>query len=885
MNTARRNTFEDFKHRIGEMCEAHASDYLISNYMNNGRRVDMRYSHLKRLIEAFAPVKEKYGLRDGDRALVITPSSADAFVSFAVLALNHLTVVVADPGLPKDELIRMIGEVEISVAFTDKKHFDTVSAVTPVPIFETWGMTHEFSLLREGMGEKVAYKTTPDSVAVIFSSGTTSRMKAVEISYESLLMSAIRNYQVMDVAGRRSRLPFLMVFPMYHISGLACLTGMMIWGLPIATVEKLSSASLVGALKMFQPVQFGMVPKVLSIFIGKLEEELKKKHIYPLYAALRRVSAFFRMKLGVRSVGRALMTPFRKALFGKNIYVMLCGGAPCTPELASAMLDLGLNFVINYSSTECGVPILESGPDINDCLDGVGRVDSDPSVAIRINAPDENGIGEVYVKTRYIMNGYYNDPEMTKAAFDGEWFKTGDNGSIDERGYLHIAGRGKDSIVLLSGKKVAPDDLENMLSPIIGVETAFSVVGVPDKAAGCDAIHIFIAGEYDDAAKAALAAKIGAWQRAEAKQYPIEQIHFIADLPKTSIGKVKRMELRALLQGKEGAALRQTAVSANSHTAVSANSHTGDRPADTLSAVKEIIARVTGTAQPLTGDEDLIRDLGIDSLTAMEIVVEIENAFGVSVDITQKRSSTAAGIAEFILNGESAEAGNGRRFNAFDYPKQRNAFHRFLFRRAGEWFAGHIDFEVDGLEKIHSGESYIFCPNHQTHVDGLWVWKALGEKCPPLSRIGCMAKMEHLDSAVTRLMLTVLGGIPVDRTGNATASFQRSVDFVRAGNSFLIHPEGTRTRDGRLGPFKEGAARMSSQTGVSLVPVAIDGGWDVWNHAMKYPKTRNPANGKKRRVRIVFLDPIAPDAGSEAERTAMLFSAIAGALERKQVGR
>lgn len=876
MSDMHRNTFEDFKRRIETMCREHASDYLISNYMNNGRRVDLRYSGMKRLIDVFAPVKEQYGLRDGDRVLVITPSSADAFISFVVLALNHLTVAVVDPNLPKDELARMIGEIEISAVFTDKGHFGTVSAITRAPIFEAWGLNNEFSLLRGAEGEQARYKTTPDSVAIIFSSGTTSRMKAVELSYESLLMSAQRNYQVMDVEGRRSRLPFLMVFPMYHISGLACLSGMMIQGLSIATVEKLSSASLVGALKMFQPVQFGMVPKVLSILIKKLEDELKKKHLYPLYSVLRRVSAFFRTKLGVRSVGRALMTPFRKALFGKNIYVMLCGGAPCTADLASAMLDLGLNFVINYSSTECGVPILESGTDINDCLDCVGRIDSDPSVTIRINAPDKNGIGEVYVKTRYIMNGYYNDPEMTKAAFDGEWFKTGDNGFIDEKGYLHIAGRSKDSIVMLSGKKVAPDDLENMLLPVLGLETAYSVVGVPDNAAGCDAIHIFIAGEYDDAAKTALASKIGAWQRAEAKQYPIEQIHFIPDLPKTSIGKVKRMELRALLQGNEGAALQQTSVSANSNT--------GDRPADTLSAVKEIIARVTGTAQPLTGDEDLIRDLGIDSLTAMEIVVEIENAFGVSIDITQKQISTAAGIAEFIINGGAAEAETGLRFNAFDYPKQRNAIHRFLFRTAGGWFASRIDFEVEGLEKIHSGEQYIFCPNHQTHVDGLWVWKMLGEKCPPLNQIGCMAKMEHLDSAVMRLMLTVLGGIPVDRTGNVAASFQRSVDFVRAGNSFLIHPEGTRTRDGRLGPFKVGAARMSSQTGVSLVPVAIDGGWEVWNHAMKYPKTKNPATGKKRRVRIVFLDPIAPDAGSEAERTAMLRSAIAKALERKQVG-
>ncbi len=873
MSTMHKNTFEDFRCIMETVCKEHASDNLVSNYMNNGRRVDLMYSRLMQQIEEFAPLKKQYGLRDGDRVLLLTPSSADAFVSFEILACNHLTVVVADPNLPKDELNRLIGEVRVSAVFTDKKHFETICSTVSVPIFETWGLTNQLCLLKASEGTPVLYETTPESVAIIFSSGTTSRMKAVEISYDCLIMSARRNYQVMDVEGRRSKLPFLMVFPMYHISGLACLAGMALNGLSSATVETLNPASLVGALRLFQPVQFGMVPKVLSIFIRKLEEELKKKHIYPLYMALRQVSAFFRMKFGVRSVGRAVMTPFRKALFGKNIYVMLCGGAPCTSDLASAMLDLGLNFVINYSSTECGVPILESGTDINDCLDCVGSIDSDPNVSIRIHAPDISGIGEVYVKTRYIMNGYYNDPEMTKQAFDGEWFKTGDNGFIDEKGYLHIAGRSKDSIVLSSGKKLAPDDLENMLLPVIGMDTACSVVGVMDKVAGCDAIHVFIAGDYDDAEKDNISAKIGAWQRTEAKQYPIKKIHFIQKLPRTSIGKVKRVELRKLLEGEENAA-EPLAVE-------SMNTDSRNMPADTLTTVKEIVAHVAGLTEPLTGNEDLIRELGLDSLKIMEIIIEIENVFGVSVDITQKGLSTIAGIVERIEKREQQAPEKPDHFNAFDFPRPRKWFHRWLFRMTGLWFKNHLDIEVKGLEKIEAGERYIFCPNHQTHVDGLWVWSALGEKCPPINQIGCMAKMEHLDSAVTRLMLTVLGGIPVDRSGNATGSFQRSVDFIRAGNSFLIHPEGTRTRNGQLGTFKAGAARMSIETGVKLVPVIIDGGWEIWNYAMKYPQTKDPATGNKRHLSIVFGDPISPDVGSEEEITAMLHDVISGMLEQK----
>ncbi len=879
MNNASRLGFADFKDKMDRMCREHAQDYVISCMMANGRRVDLRYSRLAFLIAGFAPVRERYGLRDGDRVLLLTPPIADALISFEVLACNHLTVVIADAGIPKEELLRLIADARVSAVFTDKKHFAAVKSVDSVPIFRTWGLTSDLELLQPAARPAEPSEPTPDSVAIIFSSGTTSRMKPIEIPYESLLLCAQRNYAVMDLNPRRAKMPFLMLFPMSHISGLACASGMALSGLTIATAETVNSASLLGSIHLFQPVEFGMVPKVLAMFVDKMEEELRSRHMFGFYKACRAVSAFFRTKLGIRAVGRAVMTPFRKALFGKNMYVVLCGGAPCTPAIASAMLDLGVNFVINYSSTECGVPIMQTDVTVNDCLDGVGRADCDPNVQIRINAPDSAGIGEIYVKTRYIMKGYYNEPELTAAAFDGEWFRTGDNGFIDKKGYLHIAGRSKDSIMLSSGKKVAPDDLENLLLPVIGLQTPYSVVGVPDSAAGCDAIHVFIEGEFEEEEKKALAARIGEWQRAEAKLYPIEDIHFIKQMPKTSIGKVKRVKLREMVaEEKKGRAARP----ADDPVAAAADVP-ADKAADVLGTVNEIVTRVAGLTEPLTGYEDLVRDLGIDSLTMMEICTEIESIYGVFIGTYLKVLPNTIEIAEYIkdpifISKSAAKTGGTAKFNAFTFPKPRKPIHRWLFRKGGDWFAKKIDFEVSGLEKLQKGESYIFCPNHQTHMDGLWVWHALGDKCPPVDTIGCMAKMEHLDTAPTRLMLTVLGGIPVDRSGNTMDSFKRSIEFIRAGNCFLIHPEGTRTRDGKLGPFKSGAALMAIESGVQIVPVAIDGGLSVWRYDMKLPKTKDPATGKKRRVRITFCDPIAPEAGAEERMTEAMRRAVAGVL-------
>ena len=85
---------------------------------------------------------------------------------------------------------------------------------------------------------------------------------------------------------------------------------------------------------------------------------------------------------------------------------------------------------------------------------------------IKINDPDEEGVGEIFVKGTNVMQGYYGEPEATAAAFDGEWYKTGDYGRIDEDGYLFIVGRKKNLIVLSNGKNVSPEELEDKLACI-----------------------------------------------------------------------------------------------------------------------------------------------------------------------------------------------------------------------------------------------------------------------------------------------------------------------------------------------------------------------------------------------------------------------------------
>ena len=876
--------FEEYRKIVIGAASARSEKYMIRCLMNNGRVQNIKWSKFLRQADHFKETKEEYGLRDGDRVYLLTPYIADALLSFAVLSVNHLTVVFGDPGIPKEELMYQMSCTEVSAVFIDPRLAPLLSGTGDVPIFSTFGLKSNMALIQEAKAKAENHEPTPESMAIIFSSGTTSRMKPVELTYKAIILS--HRSTVSDATYNKGDedIPSSLVFPVNHISGLAASMAVLQDGFTCATVENMDSASLVKLIHAFEPKTLSMVPKVLGLFIIRLEEELKKQGKYDVYLKLKQESCDARTKNGDRARGRELMTPFREAIFGRNMKNVYSGGGPCPSELAKDILDLGLNFIVNYSSTECGVPISQTDDSINDCYDSVGRIDRDPNVKIRINDPDENGIGEIYVDTAYIMKGYYNDPEKTDAAFDGDCFMTGDNGFIDNKGYLHISGRSKDSIMLESGKKVSPDDLETMLAPVMGPEILYSVAGVTDEESGYDRIHVFVAGSLSADEKMSIAQAIRSWQQREAKLYPIEDIHFIKELPKTSIGKVKRVKLREMVNSGELGESESDPKTAPARQEAAEPEDAGD---GILDKVNSTVMRIAGLEKAPEGYEDLTQDLGIDSLAMLEICNEIENEFGVFIGSYMRVLPNTREIADYIADPvfqqmlEKKKKEQKYRFDAFEFPKPRTEEHREAFRRYIDGYRSKLNLEVRGLENIEKGEIYIFCPNHQTHADGLWVWMALGDKCPPLDSIGCMAKAEHLDNPESEFSMTVLGGIPVDREGNTMDSFRRSIDFIREGNCFLIHPEGTRTRNGRLGAFKPGAAQMSIDSGESIVPVVIDGGLDIWSYDMEEPEFEDHLTGEKRKLIITFCEPISPDAGSADEITAMARKAIAEKLSEE----
>jgi long-chain acyl-CoA synthetase len=151
-----------------------------------------------------------------------------------------------------------------------------------------------------------------------------------------------------------------------------------------------------------------------------------------------------------------------KKTFGGKIRLIIVGAAALNPEVAKDFKTFGIPVYIGYGLTECS-PLVIGNNDHISLPDSVGI--ALPGVEAKIHDPDDNGVGEIWVKGPMVMLGYYKDEEATKAVFteDG-WFKTGDMGTVDEQGCYRIVGRCKNVIVTKNGKNIYPEEVEYHLN-------------------------------------------------------------------------------------------------------------------------------------------------------------------------------------------------------------------------------------------------------------------------------------------------------------------------------------------------------------------------------------------------------------------------------------
>lgn len=143
--------------------------------------------------------------------------------------------------------------------------------------------------------------------------------------------------------------------------------------------------------------------------------------------------------------------------------MMICGGAAINPQILLDIQAFGIMALQGYGLTECA-PMGALNPDVHPNENSIGK--AFPACRIKIDSPDEEGVGEIMIHGANVMLGYYDMPEETAKVLEDGWLRTGDLGYMDEQGFVVITGRQKNVIIAKNGKNVFPEELEYHLSNV-----------------------------------------------------------------------------------------------------------------------------------------------------------------------------------------------------------------------------------------------------------------------------------------------------------------------------------------------------------------------------------------------------------------------------------
>ena len=314
-------------------------------------------------------------------------------------------------------------------------------------------------------------KLNPNEISIIlFTSGTTSIAKAVALSQSNICADITALSQIAKIYETDRFLSFL---PLHHtfestttfLYGTSC-------GITIVFCDGLKYIQK--NLKEFNITGFVCVPLMLEIMYKKMMKTIEEQGKSKLVNTMRKVTrGLLKIKIDVR---RKVFKQILEAL-GPNLRMFISGGAAISVDAIKAFRDIGINLLQGYGLTETS-PVLAGENDKYKRDGSVGF--ALPGIEIKIDNPNNEGIGEIIAKGPIIMHKYLDNEEATKEVLKDGWFYTGDLGKFDKDGFLFVTGRKKYVIVLKNGKNIFPEELEILINKLDYVSECM-VFGKPDK--------------------------------------------------------------------------------------------------------------------------------------------------------------------------------------------------------------------------------------------------------------------------------------------------------------------------------------------------------------------------------------------------------------------
>ena len=646
-----------------------------------------------------------------------------------------------------------------------------------------------------------------DPVEIVFTSGTTAEPRGVVLTHGNLLASLEPIEQEIERYRRYEKfvhpLRFLDLLPLSHVFGqLLGIFVPQILGATSVFTATLNPSEIVGTIRDERVSVLVTVPRVIESLEDQIERDLKNS------GRLERFRHTFQAAKGRHFLWRWWRFRRIHSRFGWRFWAIISGGASLSSEAEAFWGRLGYAVIQGYGLTETTSLISVNHP-FRPGRGSIGRVL--PGLEVKIAAD-----GEILVRGENVAAGYWKNAHVAAVRSDDGWFHTGDIGERDAAGNLYFKGRSKNVIVTPEGLNVYPEDLESELRKEPATRDCV-VVGINhhSNARPCAVLLLRNSSSQTDATAVV--------EQANARLALFQQMrHWMvwpgADFPRTPTQKPVLSEIRRAAEARFG----------------NGSGESNDAPW-AAGALGRLLARALSSGGP----EDAAAKLQLSSIERVELLSVLEDRYQVDLNEADFASAETAGAIEGLLQQSAGPV------PVYHYPRWAQRWPVRILRAVVFHFLARPAMLLLGWPRITGGENLrgvngpvMVVANHIAFFDPAYLLEALpprfrrklavamdGElleslRNPPADR-GFLGSLR--DRVGYWLVVSIYNVFPLPLRSGFRKSFAFAGELIDRGWNVLIFPEGTRTKDGRISPFRAGIGLLATQLGVPVLPLGMAG--------------------------------------------------------------
>jgi len=808
-------------------------------YLYDRKRIAVTYGEQKisyaDVIKYVNYYSEFLDITKGDRSALMMENRPESIFSFFSIWAKKGIAISLDAGYTVDQLAYVLGDSTPKYLFVSNKTKKVaeeanskLNNIIKIINVDELVLPAEYKIKKE----EFENDSNDDVAVIVYTSGTTGNPKGVMITYENIKtnMEGVRAVDLVNEAD-----VILAMLPYHHIMPLCFTLILPIYmGVPIVLLTEISSASLLKTLQENRVTVILGVPRVWEMLDKAIMIKINES---PLAKFMFKMAE----KINSMAIRKMLFSKVHKQ-FGGHIRLMVSGGAKIDKNILEDFRTMGFCAIQGYGMTETA-PIIAFNVPGRERSDSAGEVI--PNVEVKI-ADD----GEILVKGKNVMKGYYNNEKATEEAFDKDgWFHTGDLGRMDGK-YLIIIGRKKEMIVLPNGKNIDPNDIEN---EIIKNTDLIKEIAITEYKEQLLAI-IYPDFQQIEAKKIVNIKDAIKWEvidkyNVTAPNY--KKIHDIKivkkELPKTRIGKIRRFMLKDLIEDKDDVIEQKE----EKKTIV-----VPPEMKEKFDIINKYIDERYHKAIDL--DSHIELDLGFDSLDIVEFMNFLNETFGINLveqDFVENKTISAIiklvneKAGKFVEKVDKNE--NLKKIIESDsdvkLPKDAR-YAKFLRVILGPFFRFYFKYKCIDKENIKDGAG-IIVGNHQSYLDGFMVNNVFTTK--EMNNNYYIATALHFKSKTMKYLANHGNIILVDANRNLKNTLQAAAKVLKNNKKLIIFPEGARTRDGQIHEFKKTFAILAKDLNVPIYPFVLKGAYEAFPYNKKFPKRNN--------VSVQFLERIEPN--------------------------